>query len=165
MRDRKGYDVENFDEDNLINKYLTFFVENQLFGIPIADVIQIVGLQEITEVPEFPEYAKGIINLRGTIIPIIDVRLRLRKEEVPYTERTCIIITKIEDSNIGFIVDSVNEVANINEENITDPPSIGTDYVNTFIIGIAKNDDIIILLMDIKKILNKKEIEFIIEAQ
>jgi len=151
----------NLDEDTLKNKYLTFYTEHQLFGIPIADVIQIVGMQEITIVPEFPNYAKGVINLRGTIIPIIDVRLRLKKEEKKYDDRTCIIVTNINDSYIGFIVDSVDEVAKINEDNISDPPKMGLDYVNTYITGIAKLKNNIVLLINLKKMLSEKEIEFI----
>lgn len=162
MQDRINYiDIEELDEDTLKNKYLTFFTDNQLFGIPIADVVQIVGMQDITTVPEFPSYAKGVINLRGSIIPIIDVRLRLKKEEITYNERTCIIVTTINDSYIGFIVDSVNEVANIQIENISNPPRMGTDYINIYITGIAKLNNGIVLLMDLKKILNDKEIELI----
>lgn len=162
MQDRINYiDIEELDEDTLKNKYLTFYTDNQLFGIPIADVVQIVGMQDITTVPEFPSYAKGVINLRGSIIPIIDVRLRLKKEEITYNERTCIIVTTINDSYIGFIVDSVNEVANIQIENISNPPRMGTDYINTYITGIAKLNSGIVLLMDLKKILNDKEIELI----
>jgi len=154
-------EFENLSEDTLKNKFLTFFIENQLFGISISDVVQIVGIQEITEVPEFPEYAKGVINLRGIIIPIIDVRLRLKKEEAPYNERTCIIVTNINESYIGFIVDSVNEVTEIYEENISVTPKMSADYVNTYITGIAKIESKIVLIMDIKKMLNEKEIEFI----
>jgi len=154
-------EFENLSEDTLKNKFLTFFIENQLFGISISDVVQIVGIQEITEVPEFPEYAKGVINLRGIIIPIIDVRLRLKKEEAPYNERTCIIVTNINESYIGFIVDSVNEVTEIYEENISVTPRMSTDYVNTYITGIAKIESKIVLIMDIKKMLNEKELEFI----
>ncbi len=153
--------VENSDEDTLRNKFLTFFIEDQLFGISIADVVQIVGMQDITKVPEFPSYAKGVINLRGIIIPIIDVRLRLKKEEAAYNERTCIIVTNINGSYIGFIVDSVNEVTKISEEDVSAPPHMGSDYVNTYITGIAKIENIIVLIMDIKKMLNEKEIEFI----
>lgn len=162
MRDKiNNFEIEDLHEDNLINKYLTFYVENQLFGISIADVVQIVGIQEITEVPEFPEYAKGVINLRGIIIPIIDVRLRMKKAEVPYDERTCIIVTNIDGSHIGFIVDSVNEVTDISEESISNPPNLGSDYVNIYITGIAKLENKIVLLMDIKKVLNEKEINLI----
>lgn len=162
MQDKiNNLDIENLDDDTLRNKYLTFFIEEQLFGVPIADVVQIVGMQDITKVPEFPSYAKGVINLRGIIIPIIDVRLRLKKEEITYNERTCIIVTNINETYIGFIVDSVNEVIKISQENISKPPQMGSDYVNSYITGIAKLENNIVLLMDIKKMLNEKEIEFI----
>lgn len=157
--------VENLDEDTIRNKFLTFFIENQLFGISIADVVQIVGIQDITKVPEFPSYAKGVINLRGIIIPIIDVRLRLKKEEATYNERTCIIVTNISGSYIGFIVDSVNEVAGIPEDDVSVPPQMGSDYVNTYITGIAKMENNIVLIMDIKKMLNEKEIELITKIE
>lgn len=161
MQDNLNILNSNLDEDTLKGKYLTFYTDNQLFGISIADVVQIVGMQEITAVPEFPPYAKGVINLRGTIIPIIDVRLRLKKEEIGYNERTCIIVTNINGSYIGFIVDAVNEVTNIDNDNISNPPHMGNDYTNTFITGIAKLNNYIVLLIDLKKILNEKEIEFI----
>lgn len=161
MQDKVNVAYNNLDEDTLKNKYLTFYTDKQLFGILISEVVQIVGMQEITAVPEFPSYAKGVINLRGTIIPIIDVRLRLKKEEIEYNERTCIIVTNINGAYIGFIVDSVNEVTNINNGDISNPPQMGSDYVNTFITGIAKLNSNIVLLIDLKKILNEKELDFI----
>lgn len=160
MQDRKEL-FNDLDEDTLKDKYLTFYTDKQLFGILISEVVQIVGIQEITAVPEFPSYAKGVINLRGIIIPIIDVRLRLKKEEMEYNERTCIIVTNINGSHIGFIVDSVNEVTNIYNDNISNPPQMGTDYVNTYITGIAKLNNDIVLLIDLKKILNDNELEII----
>lgn len=153
--------IENIEEDTQEKKYLTFFIENQLYGITISDVVQIAGMQEITEVPEFPIYAKGVINLRGSIIPVIDIRLRLKKEEMAYSERQCIIITNINDLYMGFIVDSVNEVIDINDDDMSDPPKMGSDYVNTYITGIAKLKDNIVLLIDLKKILNEKEVQLI----
>lgn len=161
MQDNLNVLNSDLDEDTLKGKYLTFYTDNQLLGISIADVVQIVGMQEITAVPEFPSYAKGVINLRGIIIPIIDVRLRLKKEEIGYNERTCIIVTNINGSYIGFIVDEVNEVTNIDNENISDPPKMGSDYTNTFITGIAKLNNCIVLLIDLKKVLDEKEIELI----
>lgn len=149
----------NTEEDTLKDKYLTFFSDNQLFGIPIAHVVQIVGVQEIIAVPEFPAYAKGIINMRGNIIPIIDVRMRLNKPEADYCERTCIIVTNVNDSFIGFIVDDVNEVTNIEENDILQPPALNKDYVNRYITGIAKKTNKLILLMDIQKMLSNEEIE------
>lgn len=151
----------DLDEDTIKDKYLTFYIDKQLFGISIVDVVQIVGMQEITDVPEFPSYARGVINLRGTIIPIIDVRMRLKEKEMACDERTCIIVTNIKDSYIGFIVNSVNEVIDIYNEDISDPPQIGNDYVNTYVTGIAKLSDNIVLLIDLKKILNEKELELI----
>ncbi|MDF2948244.1 MAG: purine-binding chemotaxis protein CheW [Sedimentibacter sp.] len=160
MQDRKEL-FNDLDEDTLKDKYLTFYTDKQLFGILISEVVQIVGIQEITSVPEFPSYAKGVINLRGIIIPIIDVRLRLKKEEMEYNERTCIIVTNINGSHIGFIVDSVNEVTNIYNDNISNPPQMGTDYVNTYITGIAKLNNDIVLLIDLKKILSDNELQII----
>jgi len=151
----------DIEEDTQKDKYLTFFTDNQLLGIPIADVVQIVGMQEITPVPEFPSYAKGIINLRGTIIPIIDVRLRLHKEEIAYNERTCTIVTNINGIFIGFIVDAVNEVINIDKKNISEPPKMGLDYVNSYIIGVGKINNKVILLLDTQKILSEKEVQLI----
>jgi len=161
VQDKINVLYNDLDEDTLRDKYLTFYTDKQLFGISISDVVQIVGMQDITAVPEFPSYAKGVINLRGTIIPIIDVRLRLKKEEIGYNERTCIIVTNINGAYIGFIVDSVNEVINIYKDNISNPPQMGNDYVNTYIIGIAKVNNNIVLLMDLKKILNEQELGLI----
>lgn len=139
----------------MYGKYLTFWTENQLFGVPIADVVQIVGLQEITKIPEFPEYAKGIINLRGNIIPLIDVRLRFHKEEAPYNERTCIIVTNINDNSIGFIVDAVDAVTDIGDECISQPPKLAADTTNTYLTGVAKLENKVVLLLDTGKILNE----------
>ncbi|HEX3038218.1 MAG TPA: chemotaxis protein CheW [Oscillospiraceae bacterium] len=149
--------------DEMYGKYLTFWADSQLFGIPIADVVQIVGVQTITKIPEFPEYAKGIIDLRGSIIPVIDVRLRLHKEEIPYDERTCIIVTNIQENLIGLIVDSVNEVANIEDENISQPPKIAKDTTNAYLTGVAKLQDKVVLLLNTEKILKNEEIAEIIQ--
>lgn len=151
--------VENQSDTNLKktdNKYLTFWVDNQLFGMPIINIEQIVKIQEITQIPEFPDYARGIINLRGNMIPVIDVRLRLQKQSIPYGERTCIIIIKINNKLIGLIVDAVDEVTNIAEENISEPPQISANDVNTYLTGIAKFNDKVILLLDSEKILSNE---------
>ncbi len=139
-------------------KYLTFWADSQLYGVPISDVVQIVGIQKITSVPGFPNYAKGVINLRGSIIPVIDVRLRLNKQETPYNERTCIIVTSIKECLFGFVVDAVDEVTRINEENISVPPQVSTGDTDSYLNGIAKLKDKVVLLLDIQKILNYEEI-------
>lgn len=149
--------------DETHGRYLTFWTDSQLFGIPIANVVQIVGVQTITKIPEFPEYAKGIIDLRGSIIPVIDVRLRLHKQEVPYNERTCIIVISIQESLMGLIVDAVDEVAKIEDEAISAPPKISQDTANAYLTGVAKLQSKVILLLDSTKILKADEIAEIIQ--
>jgi Chemotaxis signal transduction protein len=144
-------------------KYLSFLTDSQLFGIPIADVIQIVGIQHITEIPSFPDYAKGIINLRGSIIPVIDMRIRLRKEDIPYTERTCIIVTNIQQQLIGLIVDEVDEVSKIADEDISEPPTIREEGPSHYLRGIAKLGNKVVLLLNTEQILNDEEIENVIQ--
>lgn len=147
---------EEFDMQS--NKYLTFLIEKQFYAFPIKDVIEIIEVQAVTTVPEFPAYVKGIINLRGRIIPIIDVRLRFHKEEAEYTERTCIIVVSITGIDIGFIVDTVDEVLDISDENISAAPMITSDRSTKYIIGVGKMNSRIILLLDANKMLNEDEI-------
>lgn len=157
---------ENEDEALLTdNKYLTFWVDNQLLGIPIADVVQIIGVQEISSVPEFPSYAKGIINLRGTIIPVIDIRLRLNKPETEYTDRTCTVVTNIGGSFVGFIVDAVDEVTDIDDSQIAPPPRFSENVVNNFLTGIGKLHGKVVLLINSKKILSNHEFEEILAVK
>ena len=144
-------------------KYLTFWTAEQLFAISIDNVEQIVGMQEITQVPDSPAYAKGIINLRGNIIPVIDMRLRLNKAESGYTDRTCIIITKVHEDLFSFIVDGVDEVTDIPAERISQSPQMGSDSANEYISGVARlpageeKAERIVLLLDITKILPEQE--------
>lgn len=146
-------------------KYLTFFLDSQLFGVPISDVVQIIGMQEITPVPDSPVYAKGVINLRGSIIPLIDIRLRFGKPELEYNDRTCIIVTKLEETYIGFLVDSVNEVSVIEEENISATPTvISSNSANAYVTGIGRLHGKVVLLVDPKKILNNDEIKLVEKA-
>ncbi|MDO5602977.1 MAG: chemotaxis protein CheW [Oscillospiraceae bacterium] len=144
-------------------KYLTFWTDKQLFGIPISDVVQIVGMQEVTKLPNFPAYIKGIINLRGIIIPLIDVRLRLNKPETVYTERTCIIVTSIREKEIGFIVDTVNEVTAIDKGQIVPPPSVSGDGQNAYLTGVANQEDKVVLLMDAAKLLSDDIVDSLIK--
>lgn len=158
-------DLASGVSEEMLGRYLTFIIEEQLFGVAIADVVQIVGVQEITGVPHFPPYAKGIINLRGTIIPIIDVRLRFNKVEIPYNERTCIIVTNIKDRYIGLAVDNVEEVLSISDEFISPPPKLSDEHVDSFISGVSRIGSKVVLLLDTSKILKKSELESITEDQ
>ncbi|MEG0614976.1 MAG: chemotaxis protein CheW [Oscillospiraceae bacterium] len=152
-----GNIMGEMDASEMDGKYLTFWTDKQLFGIPISHVVQIVGMQKITQIPEFPDYTKGIINLRGAIIPVIDIRLRLHKPETEYNERTCIIVTDINNINVGFIVDEVDAVTVIADDQISPPPkmSSGTDG---FINGVGKLESKVVLLMDASKIVSDEQL-------
>lgn len=140
-------------------KYLTFLIEKQFFAFPIKDVISIIEVQPVTPMPEFPMYVKGIINLRGGIIPVIDVRLRFHKEEAEYTERTCFIVVNINGTDIGFIVDTVDEVIGIEDENISPAPTMTTDGATRYLTGVGKIEGKIVLLLDANKMLNEDEVK------
>lgn len=144
---------QEFIEDTQRGRYLTFVIGKEVYGIEIKYVTEIINMQKITEVPELPEYIKGIINLRGKIIPVMDVRLRFRKEAKEYNDRTCIIVVDIEDISVGLIVDSVSEVITITEDNIVPPPDTNTGFNNRYIKGIGKVGDEVKLLLDCGKLL------------
>ncbi len=138
-------------------KYLTFWTDKELFGIPISDVVQIISMQQITPLPDFPDYAKGVINLRGNIIPVIDMRIRLKKPEAEYNDSTCIIVTSIGDAFIGFIVDTVDEVVDIGSDCISPTPKVSKEVTNRYLTGIGRINDKVVLLLDLSKILSKEE--------
>ena len=150
--------MENF-EDTQKGKFLTFSVGREAYGIEIKFVTEIIGIQDITEVPELPNYVKGIINLRGKIIPVIDVRLRFKKQPKEYNDRTCIVVIEIKDISIGLIVDNVAEVINIDDNNIVPPPDIKTGFHNRYVRGIGKVGNEVKLLLDCDKLLNEDELE------
>ena len=155
MDDRSEMVISKEENMEMKGKYLAFYTDGQLFGISIASVVQIVGMQPITEIPDVPHYVKGIINLRGNVIPVIDIRLRFRKEEAEYDERTCIIIAQIQDDMVGFIVDMVDAVTNIDDSEISTPPNLSSGYSDSYVNGIAKVDNRIILLLDVPSILGE----------
>lgn len=162
----KPYSLADGIKNEMEEKYLTFWTANQLFAIPISEVEQIVGLQEITEIPEYPFYAKGIINLRGSVIPVIDIRLRLGKPEIEYGDRTCIIIIEICSRNFGFIVDQVSEVTTIPDDKISQPPDMNQDTLNQFVkgiaqTGIAEDSRKMALVLSTAKLLGTEEIELL----
>jgi purine-binding chemotaxis protein CheW len=149
------------EEDTQKGKFLTFSLGSESYGIEIRFVTEIIGIQPVTEVPELPEYIRGIINLRGKIIPVMDVRLRFKKVFKEYSERTCIIVIDIKDISLGLIVDKVSEVLSISDENIAPPPDISKSSGNRFVKGIGKVDNEVKLLLDCDKFLQEDEIETI----
>jgi purine-binding chemotaxis protein CheW len=143
------------DEDTMLGKYLTFQLGTEIFGIAIKFVTEIIGIQSITFVPEVPKFVKGIINLRGKIIPVIDMRLKFNKPSVDYDDRTCIIVIDFNETSIGLIVDCVSEVLNIGDDKIVPPPSYKAGVQNKYIKGIGKVGDTIKLLIDCEKIISE----------
>ena len=156
--------AENGAPDAAEEKYLTFWTDGELYGIPISDVVQIISMQGITPLPDFPAYAKGVINLRGNIIPVIDIRIRFGKAEIEYTDNTCIVVTSIEDSYMGFIVDAVDEVTDLDEDSISPPPKVSRDVTNRYLTGIGQIGDKVVLLLDVAKILSENELTDVHEA-
>jgi len=163
--------AEAFEENSLLEedtqhgRFLTFSMGKETFGIEIKYVTEIIGMQAITEVPEVPEYVKGIINLRGKIIPVIDVRLKFRKEPMEYNDRTCIIVIDISDVSVGLIVDNVAEVLTIADEDIAPPPSSKTGFENRYVKGIGKSGGEVKLLLDCGKLLANDEIKALGDIQ
>jgi len=137
------------------NKYVTFKSGNEYFGLRIQCVNEIIVYQEITQVPESEDYIKGLINLRGKIIPVIDVRVRFKQEPMPYTDRTCIIVISVKDIVVGLIVEKIAEVVEITEDNIIDSPTLGNEdkSQNRYVYGIGKVGDNVKLLLDPEKLI------------
>ena len=133
-------------EDTQEGKFLTFSLKNEEFGIEIRDVREIIGIQKITEVPEMPAYIKGVINLRGKIIPVMDIRIRFNIEEKEYDERTTIIVINIHNTDIGVIVDNVSEVMDIAAKDIEPPSRIGDDGDNQFVKAFGKVGDNVVII-------------------
>lgn len=146
------------EEDSQYGKYLTFTLDEENYGIEIKNVTEIIGIQKITRVPELPIYMKGIINLRGKIIPVIEVRLKFKKQSVNYDDRTCIIVVNIKDLPVGLIVDNVDEVLTIADENIAPPPNNRTGFENRYIKGIGRTGNQVQILLDCNKLLGEDEL-------
>jgi len=142
-------------------KYLGFTLAGEGYGIPVVKVREIIGMMPINTVPNVPEFIKGIINLRDKVIPVIDLRLKFQMEACEYTERTCIIVVEIMLNEkivyCGIIVDAVSEVLDVHEENIEETPSFGSKFDTSFILGIAKVNDKVKILLNIDEIFSSSE--------
>lgn len=152
-------EIDSYESDTQRGKYLTFLLEDEFYGIEIRYVTEIIGMQKVSNLPQAPEYVKGIINLRGKIIPVIDMRLRFKKEAAPYTDRTCIVVINLTDITVGLIVDRVDEVITITEECLVPPPSFGGGYQSKYIKCIGKISDDIRLILDCEKLFEDEELQ------
>lgn len=139
-------------------KYLTFNLAEEEYGIGILRVKEIIGMMSITSVPQTPIFVKGVINLRGKVIPVVDLRLKFGIQEMDYTDRTSIIVMEVgkpsESMQIGIVVDSVSEVVNIKDEDTEDTPTFGTKLDTDYILGMAKMEGSVKILLDMDKVLN-----------
>lgn len=143
-------------------KYLTFFLEKEEYGIGILKVKEIIGMMPITSIPGTPDFVKGVINLRGKVIPVMDLRLKFSMEAIPYSDRTCIIVVEIEsqDSTVlmGIVVDAVSEVIYIDKDQIEETPAFGAKLDTDYILGMAKMEDSVKILLNIDMVLSTEEI-------
>lgn len=146
------------EDDDMRGKYLSFIIGNEQYGIEIRYVTEIVGIQDITEIPELPEYVRGIINLRGKIIPVIDLRLRFKKPFKEYDDRTCVIVVDFKERNIGLVVDRVSEVITIDEQDVAPVQGENRIYGNRYIKGIGKINNEVRLILDCEKSLQYEEL-------
>ncbi len=153
---------------NREGKYLTFSLAGEEYGIGILKIKEIIGMMPITPVPRTPVYVKGVINLRGKVIPVVDLRLKFGMEEISYTERTCIIVVEaggqLGSVLIGIVVDSVSEVLNIRSGEIEEAPAFGAGLETDYILGMAKRDGGVKILLDIDKVLGSETLEVVREA-
>ena len=146
-------DIDLVLEDVMRGKFLTFLVGEIGYGIEISYVVEIISVQDITLVPHTHSYVKGIINLRGTVISVIDMAMRFGQGEVVYTEKTCIIVLSMDEMSVGILVDGVQDVSDINDESIQDPPKItGNSMKNFFIKAVGISDDEVKQLIDVNKV-------------
>lgn len=156
-------ELDSFDDDvegdEQKDKYLTFHIGQENYGIEIRHVIEIIVMQEITIVPDMPDFIIGVINLRGQVISVMDIRARFKMEAREYDDRTCIIVVKINDISMGLIVDTVNEVIDIPEDKMDPPPRTHSGIGSSYIKGMGKIDNSVKILLDIEKILYEEELE------
>jgi purine-binding chemotaxis protein CheW len=149
-------------------KYLTFSMADEEYGIGILKVKEIIGMMAVTMVPQTPPYVKGVINLRGKIIPVVSLRLKFGLEEIDYTDRTCIIVVEVKTNAgnvlMGIVVDAVSEVLNIRSAEIEDTPAFGTSLKTDFILGMAKTGNRVKILLDIDKVISGQEMEIVLQA-
>jgi len=156
-------DIFMVDDDEDIqsqNKYLLFNLGNEVFGLEIGSIIQIVEMQKITEVPDMPPYIRGVINQRGKVIPLMDLRVRFAMDERAYDDRNCVIIVSVHNSFIGLIVDTVAEVHDIDDRDIDPSPVFKKSTLKEkYISGLGKIGDDVKILLDVEKIITQDDLE------
>jgi len=148
-------------EDTMKGRFLSFDLGEEVFGINIHHVTEIIGLQTINKLPETPDYIQGIINLRGKIVPVIDMGMKFQRSKKEYSDRTCIIVIENERLTAGLIVDHVAEVMTIDEANIAPPPELDIGIACRYLSGVGKVDGEVVILLDCEQIFNDEETQII----
>ena len=152
------------------NKFLSFCLGHEEYGVEILRVREIIGIIDITPLPQTPEYVKGVINLRGKIIPVIELRSKFSLPSVDYNDETCIVVVEVsglggaDQFQMGVIVDTVSEVINIGQEHIESAPRFGCSLNTDYILGMGKTKDKVIILLDIDKVLTQEELGGLVNA-
>lgn len=162
-----GEEIEIYEEeheDTQKDKFLTFSIDQEVYGLDISHVTEIIGIQEITEIPDQLPCIRGVINLRGKIIPTMDIRLRFGKPSRDYDDRTCIVVLELKELTVGIIVDRVVEVTCIPENEIALPPTFGTGSGSQFVRGIGKVDDSVKLILDSDRLINHGDLMMNLEG-
>lgn len=160
---RDHLDDDELDEDTMLDRYLTFHIGNEDYGIEIRHVTEIVGLQRITEVPDMPVYVRGVINLRGAVIPVVDVRLRFGMETREADDRTCVVVVRIGETAVGLIVDTVTEVLEIPADQVAPPPSVRSSSAR-FVSGLGKVSEQVKILLDVQRLLLDEDLSAIADV-
>lgn len=143
------------------NRFLTFYLEEEIYGVNIFDVKEIIAMMKTTPVPKTPKFIKGVMNLRGNIIPVVDMRIKFDMKETEPQMYTAIIIITIEGKNIGFIVDKVEEVVNVDDENISPPPEFGSQVDTKFIKNMAKQKNKVVMILDLVALFGEEELSLV----
>lgn len=155
------------DTIDQFNSFLSFKLGDEEFAAHVGKVLNILEMTKITEVPKSPEYMKGVINLRGTVLPVIDTRIKFGMTPTEYTTNTCIVVMEVEIEDeqvqVGALVDSVQAVLEISDNQIQPPPSIGSKYKSEFIYGMTKFDEKFIMLLDMDKVFSSEEVVLVKE--
>lgn len=153
----------------VIKQYLTFRIGNEHYGLELSQTREIIEYSGITEVPLMPNFLRGVINLRGEVVPVIDLAVRLGRKSIEVQKRTCIIVVELQNNEqnhvLGLLADAVSEVIEMDDENIEDAPSFGANIRAEFIQGIAKRDDEFVVLLDANNALSIRELAHLVEAQ
>ncbi len=152
----------------VVVQYLSFNLEKEIFSVKVEQVREVLELQSITRIPRTPDFMRGVINVRGSIVPVVDLRLRFGMQNAEATVETCIIVVEVQREGeavvLGILVDSVEEVIDLEQDQIEPPPKIGTKLSTEFIRGIGKRENKFVILLDIDRMFSAEEIEEVIQG-